>query len=290
MVSNRRSPVLSFARRVLPKPAINLLTWQREAIALRSVASFDADFSRLRALQPGEVAAALDAGELDEEWVAVRRTLEDLRIWNAPGTTGADDIEPLYRLARHFRARSILEVGTHIGGSTIALATAMRKHAGTDVRSCRLVSVDVIDVNDRERGPWIAAGATAPPGDCMRDLGLDATVAFRTSDSIEFLRDCTDAFDFVFFDGDHAAKTVYREIGLVAARLAPDAIVALHDYSTRVVFSTYDDGRTIPGPHLATRRVISENPSLAVIPVSRLPQERDRSGSYVALLGRAHAA
>jgi predicted O-methyltransferase YrrM len=284
MTANRRSPLLSLARRVLPKPAINLLGRQREALALRSIPPIDADFSRLRALDPGEVAAVLESSEFEAEWAELRGLLEELRIWNAVGTTGADDLKPLYKLARYYRVRSVLEVGTHIAGSTITLATAMAKLTGDGGASCRLVSVDIIDVNDRTDGPWIHAGTKSPPADCIRELGLDGIVSFRTSDSVEFLRECRDQFDFVFFDGDHTAKTVYQEIALVANRLTEGAILSLHDYSPRVAFSTYDDGRTIPGPHLATRRVISENPNLALIPVASLPGAAC-AGSYVALLG-----
>lgn len=289
MPANPRSFLVSLARRVLPKPVINLLTWQRESIALRSVPQFTADFSRLRPLRPAGVASILDAATLDAEWLDVRRKLEELRIWNAPGTTGADDLEPLYRLARHFRARSILEVGTHIGGSTVTLATAVRnsaREAGGDLGELpgRLVSVDVIDVNDRDGGPWIGAGSKAPPADCLHELGLGDIVTFHASDSVEFLGACREEFDFVFLDGDHAARTVYREIGLVARCLAPDALLTLHDYSPRAVVSTYPDGRTIPGPLLATRRVTREHPNLHVIAVSALSDSPAHVGSYVALL------
>src|SRR5215471_10709231 len=98
--------------------------------------------------------------------------------------------ELLALLIRSTRARSILEIGTSNGYSTIWLADAAEATGGT------LVSVDVDpERTDLARGHLASAGLTAE---------------LRTEDAAETLREANDGrWDFVFLDAERPAYAGY---------------------------------------------------------------------------------
>lgn len=268
-------------RRWTPKPLFNLLEYQRQRMRLRKVPRDRVDFEHLGGFTEGEMARLFDPDELNREWSELEGRLREFGVWNAAGATGGIDLKVLYFLARVRRFQSILEVGTHVGGSTLALAWALDRREDGGL----LVTVDIADVNDSTSGPWLKAGLPKPPREMVR--GLDVDVSFVTSRSVEFLGSNERRFDFVYLDGDHNSETVYREILLAAGCLRDGGLIALHDYSSKVVFPTLLDGRSIPGPYLATRRVVSEVPGVTVHSFQSVPWDDGDRVSYVAVLGKA---
>src|SRR5690606_34295476 len=88
---------------------------------------------------------------LGDEWAAVERELAALGITELADGINQGDRRALYYLIRNIAPTSVLEVGTHIGASTVHIATALRRTAGT---SARLVTVDIANVNDPVTKPW----------------------------------------------------------------------------------------------------------------------------------------
>jgi len=148
------------------------------------------------------------------------------------------DRRAVYYLIRHLRPRAILEIGTHVCASTVFFAAAQKANGiGT------LTTVDVKD--------------------CRRD---DIAAEFVISDSLSYMRFTPHRFDFVFLDGDHGARTVYRELAAALRILSPGGYVLLHDY--------YPSATPISGPLLGMARVSAENPDIAVLPLGNLPWPR----------------
>src|SRR5690606_5452964 len=177
----------------------------------------------------------------DAEWPAVERRVAELGITSGAAGVNFGDRRALYYLVRHFDPRNVLEIGTHIGASTVHIASALLNgsHAEFELRT-----VDISDVNDPETGQWRRLGSTMSPAAMMRKLGCYERVQFFTEDSLRHLARSRGRFDFIFLDGEHAAGQVYREVPLPLEPLADGGSILLH--------GDFPGGR----PRWSTRRAV----------------------------------
>ena len=169
------------------------------------------------------MAATLPAGELarlmrsktDYRDFYTRLKDQPLPVSRATGTL-------LYMLARHARARVVVEFGTSFGLSTLHLAAALRDNGGG-----RLITSEFEPSKVRRARANLAAG------------GLADLVEFREGDALQTLSaDLPESIDLVLLDG---AKSLYPEIlALLESRLRPGAVVVADnaddspDYLARV--------------------------------------------------------
>ena len=93
---------------------------------------------------------------------------------------------------------------------------------------------------------------------------------FITSTSLSYFTRCELRFDFIFLDGDHTAKTVYQEIPAALRLLNQNGVILLHDYFPNLK-ALWPNGSVIPGPFLATERLVKEGANLVVLPLGELP-------------------
>jgi hypothetical protein len=122
-------------------------------------------------------------------------------------------------LARWADGKTVLEIGSYCGRSTVCLA-----------RTAKCVSaVDTFD----GRG-------TAAEGDTfdtfsanLERYGVAAKVTPIRGLSSEVLSDLPPVYDLVFIDGSHDYASVSADAGLAAARLRPGGVLAFHDYGDR---------------------------------------------------------
>jgi len=207
----------------------------------------------------------------------VLRAIPDVRRAVNPG-----DRRALHYMMDHFRPKRILEVGTHIGASTAWMASLLKRQALEDGVPFKLTSMDVKDVNCEQTRYWLNFGADCSPAERMSRLGVSDAVRFVASDSLQYLRDTKDTYDFVFLDGNHRASHVYCEIPLVLDRLAPGGVVLLHDYCPdgRILWSQEP---VIIGPYEAVKRHQREGKKLVPLPFGALPWET-KYGSRVTSL------
>jgi predicted O-methyltransferase YrrM len=182
------------------------------------------------------------------------------------GGVNPGDRRALYYLMRALKPCNVLEVGTHIGASTLFIARALKENRNT----ARVSTVDVIDVNDPVNGPWKQIGLPMAPKDLATQIACLSLISFHATPSLDFLKDTKDTFDFVFLDGDHRPHTVYREVGAALEKLAPGGVILLHDYYPDAK-PLYPDNNVIAGPFRALARIVRENPEIAVLPLGKLP-------------------
>jgi cephalosporin hydroxylase len=192
------------------------------------------------------------------------------------GAVNLGDRRAIYSLTRALRPRSVLEVGTHLGGSTMMIALALR-HAQ---RGGRLTTVDILDVNG-PKGAWRDA-CTPPPKQLMADIGCEDITHFVSATSIEFMRHCNERFDLVFLDGNHEAPVVYQEIPLALELLESGGVILMHDVFPDLK-PLWSDGSVIPGPVLAMQRLTEEGAPIRIQPLGELPW-RTKLGSNVTSL------
>jgi predicted O-methyltransferase YrrM len=229
------------------------------------------DCGQLARLTSASITKAFLSPEVDEEWHAVERKVAGFGITEQAGGVNPGDRRAIYYLVRYFRPRTVLEIGTHIGASTVHIAAALQRAQEDDPGSRYLMTtVDITNVNDRIRTPWLRFGSTHSPAEMVERLGFRGGVSFVTARSLDYFASCNDRYDFIFLDGDHAPATVYREVPAALRVLRSGGVVLLHDYFPDLQ-PLWSNGAVLGGPWLATERLRAEGARLEVAPLGELP-------------------
>ncbi len=275
--------ILSTVVELLPGPAWNLALRWSERFRLGRVPPTPCDPGELSDLTPARLRDALTDVRILAEWVAIEAEIARFSITSKAGGVNPGDRRALYYVARHVRPRRILEIGTHIGASTVHLAAALRANAAEQGPARDLTTVDVLDVNDPRIEVWKAAGSTLAPAEMVDRLGVRDSVHFVVRPSLEFLsEEGSRAFDLIFLDGDHSAPTVYRELPAALARTARAGLVLLHDFFPGGQ-PLWRDEPVIRGPWLAVQRLRREGARFGVLPLGELPWPTKLGGSITSL-------
>jgi cephalosporin hydroxylase len=146
-----------------------------------------------------------------------------------------------------FRPTHIFEWGTHQGKSARVFHET-RSHFGleTEIHSTDLPpSRRHVEQPGDERGMYVREvdDVTLHLGDGVKE-------------SLRILRGAGDAAPLFFVDGDHAYKSVLRELGSIFSRI-PDAVTLVHDTFFQDERSGYNTG-----PYRAVTEVCAANPRL----------------------------
>ena len=206
--------------------------------------------------------------KIEIEWKNDESKISSLRIPDMAGGVNSGDQRALYFLVCMLKPRSILEIGTHIGSSTIALALSALKNREEGVNT-KIISTDIIDVNNEVNKPWEEFGSPASPADLLNQIGCDGIVSFEIGNSIDKLS-LPRKFDIIFLDGDHRASTVYKEIPIALNCLEDGGVIILHEYFPNLE-PLWKNQMPIAGPFLAIQRFIDEGIGFNIIPFGELP-------------------
>jgi predicted O-methyltransferase YrrM len=239
----------------------------------------------LRKITREDLSGVFNSAENQTDWVMAAAQLETAcRIED--GTTGGvnpGDRRAVWYLIRGLSPTSVLEIGTHVGASTVHIASALQSLIRSDTSTNRsFVTVDIQDVNNETTGPWKEYGLPASPKEMLSAIGSDSLVRFVTEKSLTFLGSCEEKFDFIFLDGDHSATTVYQEIPRALRLLNPGGVILLHDYfpHNRPIWT---NGSLIPGPYLGTRRLQREGVRIKIVPLGELPWTTKLGSKFTSL-------
>jgi len=198
-------------------------------------------------------------------------------ISEIPDLTGGvctTDREIIYNLIKIIKPKKVLEIGTHIGSSTVTIASAL-----SDINeNGTLTTVDIIDVNDDLVRPWLKFKTKNSPLTNLRLLKIDQFVEFIVENSMKFLKENLIKYDLIFLDGSHRADHVYKEVSLALNSLYPNGIILLHDY--------YPASNPIPGPREAFKRINNENNQIDIYQLTNLDWAKKfkNIGSSLAIL------
>lgn len=267
-------------RRVLPGVVVGWAKSARDGYRLRALPSVAVEASRLRRLTHDDLASFLRDVAIGERWSEDSARIS--RVFDANDVGDAvnpGDRRALYHLVAATRPSRLLEIGTNIGGSTLALTQAAATHVGEDAV---VTTVDIMDVNDPTTTASASLASPRTPAENLTFLGLRSRVTFVAARSVDYLRATEQWFDFVLVDGDHSAPAVYEDVVSALGVLASGGVVVLHDYfpDKRDI---YGDGAVISGPFEAVARLVRENPDLVVRPLGALPWPT-KHGSHVTTL------
>lgn len=223
----------------------------------------------------------------EEEFKKADVDIQRFAIPTNMGGVNPGDQKALFYLLMTYRPKSVLEIGTHIGSSTVYMASALKHLYGSDKDAKPgLVTVDISDVNNPYSQPWLRYGARFSPDEMIQKLNCKSIVQFVCANSHEYFLKCDDAFDFIFLDGSHAAEDVYLEMTAALKVLNEQGLIILHDYFPDCK-PIWIQEEPIPGPFLAFKKLIAELDDLAIMPLGRLPWET-KSNSQMTSLAIVH--
>jgi predicted O-methyltransferase YrrM len=233
------------------------------------------DATQLRVVSSGDLKSAMIDPAIGSTFAEDHRKIASVYgIGEIEGGVNPGDRRAIYHLASHFKPARVLEIGTHIGASTIYFASALRRFGG------RLTTADIVDVNALD-ADWRELGMTASPAAIVSRLGLDQTVAFVTKAASDVLQ-TSERFDLIFLDGDHSPLAVYREISAALRLLNPGGLILLHDFYPDVKPLTPGD-TVIAGPHSAASRILTETDAVTFLPLGELPWPTKNGGNATSL-------
>jgi hypothetical protein len=142
---------------------------QIEQLARLPRTGIGADLNRLRSLSTSDLACAFGDEGYSSEWAELSAQLDSIQPIPDMKTGGVNpgDRRAIYHLIRYLRPIQILEIGTHVGASTMSISAALNRN-GNDGH---LVTVDIVDVNSFD-SYWSDCGLRHSPLEAMNQLAL----------------------------------------------------------------------------------------------------------------------
>lgn len=162
-----------------------------------------------------------------------------------------DECEKLAELAE---GKTVLELGSWTGRSTVALASTAKVVHSVDWH-----------MGDQHTGPSDSMG-TFLTNLCRYGVRSKVVVHLGQNDTIlPFLKAA--AFDLVFVDSFHERQAVERDIALVRPLVTPDGVIAFHDFGVNLNIRDIPFGVTeaVQAFAAAEKRDIKITRSLAVV-------------------------
>ncbi|MCB9982631.1 MAG: class I SAM-dependent methyltransferase [Rhodospirillales bacterium] len=277
----------SALKKLLPQSALNAVRALRDGRAVKALVPLDFATENLKPANSIEFSSIWADEDIAAHWqkdhAAICEIFPEHEKW---GGINPGDRRALYHLISALKPQNVLEVGTHIGASSVYIAKAMSHYA--DHSAC-LTTVDILDVNDPKTGAWVELGIKRSPRENLEALGCGELCDFVVNSAQGYMADQADnggrRFDFIFLDGDHTAKGVYHEMALALKILKPGGVILLHDYypDGRALFR---DGNIIYGPFKALESVRGQAPNVTVKPLGTLawPTKQGSSNTSLALV------
>jgi len=260
-------------RRVAPGFVVSYVKGYRnkkDIKALQELAPVNCDSSNLKSTSAISLTNIFKDKVTDVSWSEQSEVIEKFKIPDFTGGVNPGDRRAIHYLVRYFKPESVLEIGTHIGASTVHIATALHQNNFESKNKVRLTTLDILDVNSEEEQMWLQYGTQRSPRQMMEYLGYNGLVDFQVGNSMTFMEDPEKHYDLIFLDGDHAATTVYKEVPKALKRLNPGGLILLHDYFPGGK-SLWTNGDVHTGPYLAIQKHNKEGAKLKVIPLGELP-------------------
>lgn len=279
------SGVKQLVKSVVPHSLLHRAVETRNWVGLASVARQGFSLTLLRALDELSGLDFWTSPEVNAAWEQDRRAIADIYGESeAGGGVTPGERRALYYLTMVLGPTQVLEVGTHVGASTLHMARALKRlNCGGNI-----TTVDIEDVNDSQQAAWKRENLTRCPKEFARLLECAEQINFVTEPSLRLMERTRGRFDLVFLDGDHSARAVYLELSAALRVLTDRGVVLLHDYHPGGK-SVYPQDRVISGPFYALERIKRETPGIHVLPLGDLPwpTKQGVSATSLALVGRA---
>jgi predicted O-methyltransferase YrrM len=263
----KKSPMRKIIKAILPRPVLNKVIQFSDWLLFVTIPQEDFDPANLCSsaalslpdiYENSDIAAAWDN---DNEVIA--------RIYGDNDNIGGvnpGDRRALYYLIMALKPKNVLEIGTHIGASTLHIASALKQLNNNG----KVTSADIIDVNHPQSGPWKQLGMAKSPKDFATELGCHDHIDFHVGPCLDFMSKTKHRYDFIFLDGDHTAKAVYKEVSTALSLLNKNGVILLHDFYPDAK-PLFPDNFVLRGPFTALESIKKQSPAIDVLPLGNLP-------------------
>jgi predicted O-methyltransferase YrrM len=169
----------------------------------------------------GRGTAVADRTGFEQVW----RTTREI-----PGWLNEENAAVLWAVIQDQGPRTIVEIGSYLGRSTVLLGLAMR---GTGDLTARVIAVDP-HTGDRQQLDKLGM-AQLPSLDMFRlhvqGAGLSDVIEERVAKSEEVARSSAEPIDLLYIDGWHSYSAVCADAKGFARWLSPAGLVCFDDYS-----------------------------------------------------------
>lgn len=267
----------SFIRKIMANRSFNRM--QKQLNALKKL---QCNTTKLLSSKELNLINIFNNEEILNSWKHWQDKFDSLNIPDLTEGVNPGDRKAIFFLIRHFKPESVLEIGTHIGASTVNIASALNYNQTELQIKPAFRTIDIRDVNSVSEKPWIQYGTDRSPLEIIKNFELDSFVEFITDTSLNYFEKTTETFDFIFLDGDHIATTVYQEIPMALEKLNNGGIILLHDYfpNGKPLWSNKSE---LCGPFLATERLIKEGSDIVILPLGNLPWKTKLNSNVTSL-------
>ncbi|MDD5680058.1 MAG: class I SAM-dependent methyltransferase [Candidatus Omnitrophica bacterium] len=263
--------IKKYVSHLIPRFLERPLRRHMEKQQLSHIPAAECETAHLLADKEVNMEKIFNSSEIEKEWNLFVKEIAKFNIPDGTGGANPGEGRAIFYLITYLNPHAILEIGTHIGTSTVHIAAAIRNNKKMlNSKPIKLLSVDIADVNNSSTRPWLKSGTTYSPFEMVDMLRCSDFVTFIRSASLKYMAECRQKYDFIFLDGDHKARTVYQEIPAALRLLEKGGVILLHDYFPNLK-PLWSDNSVIPGPFLATERLIAECQQVKVLPLGRLP-------------------
>ena len=239
---------------------------------LREIASIECNSEKLGKITEVKLTQYFHSETITNFWNSVKDSIDNLNLPDMTGGVNPGDQRAIFYLICALKPEKVLEIGTHIGCSTVHIALALKQLIQNEANDCnrKFLTVDIRDVNDRITKPWQEFNSSASPLELISQMNCQTFTQFKMSPSLDFLNESLEKFDFIFLDGLHDAYMVYQEIPVALTRLNSGGFILLHDYFPKEQ-ALWEGQPPITGPYLAVKRLLEEGADFKVIPLGDLP-------------------
>lgn len=249
-----------------PQPLIHFVRDWKNRRAVNIPPSLPLRPENLRTLTDADLKTIFADPAIAADWSKDSKAIEAVMpSEEIPWGVNPGDRRALYYLIHALKPRNVLEIGTHIGASTLHIVAALKRLGRGAV-----TTVDIIDVNSEAIANWKKFGQSRSPRETLAAFGTADTVTFHARDSLRFLRETKGPYDFIFLDGDHSAAAVYQEVSAALGLLRPGGTILLHDYFPDAK-PLIDGEDFLTGPFRAGQRLQKECQTLCILPLGNLP-------------------
>ena len=252
--------LLNFFRKIL-----NWIKLQK----LNSLKKSQVNENNLISIKEINLKHVLNNDEILNSWKNWQDKLDSFNFVDFMGGVNQGDQKAIFCLIRYLKPKAVLEIVTHIGASTVNIASAINYNQNELLTKSIFKTVDIRDVNSFSKKPWLKYGMTKSPIEMIKEFDCFSPVDFITDISTDYLKNTADMFDFIFLDGDHSSSTVYQEIPMALGKLNKGGVILLHDYFPNGK-PLWSNNYAVEGPYLAVERLISET-DITILPLGSLP-------------------
>jgi hypothetical protein len=138
--------------------------------------------------------------DTEKAWNSYENSINALHIPDLTGGVNLGDRKAIFYIIHYLKPQSVLEIGTHIGASTVHIASALNHNLMHKSIMPSFSTLDIRDVNCKIDKPWLKFGTEKSPEELLKSLNLDFTVNFKNHNSLDFLENSNETFDFIFLD------------------------------------------------------------------------------------------